>query len=170
MLDGELGQVWNVHGMYVQDWLQQDDRLELAPRSGGSGGALRAVADIGTHWLDLTGWITVAGSRACSPTSTPCIRYAACRPAPSRHTPDAGAVERVDRPMTTEDVAHVLVRYDGRRARAGDDLAGQRGTQEPPLFELDGSEGALAWSSERHEELWLGHRNRPNELLFATPR
>jgi predicted dehydrogenase len=36
-------------------------------------------------------------------------------------------------------------------------------------FELDGAEGALAWSSERPEELWLGHRDRPNELMLRDP-
>lgn len=36
-------------------------------------------------------------------------------------------------------------------------------------LEVDGSAGALAWSSERNEELWLGHRDRPNELLWRDP-
>ena len=37
-------------------------------------------------------------------------------------------------------------------------------------LEVDGSEGALAWDSERPEELWLGHRDRPNEVLLRNPR
>jgi predicted dehydrogenase len=36
-------------------------------------------------------------------------------------------------------------------------------------FEIDGSAGALAWDGERHEELWLGHRDRPNEVVFRNP-
>ena len=36
-------------------------------------------------------------------------------------------------------------------------------------FEVDGSEAALAWAAERHEELWIGHRGRPNELLLRDP-
>jgi predicted dehydrogenase len=36
-------------------------------------------------------------------------------------------------------------------------------------FELDCSEGAAAWDAERHEELWLGHRGRPNEVLLRDP-
>ena len=27
----------------------------------------------------------------------------------------------------------------------------------------------MAWTSERAEELWLGHRGRPNELLLRDP-
>ena len=82
---GDLGRVWNAHGRYVQDWLHEstDWNWRLDPEVGGS---LRAVADIGTHWLDLTGWITVAGSRRCSPTSSPCTRSGTSRPARSRPT------------------------------------------------------------------------------------
>ena len=73
--------------------------------------------------------------------------------------------------MATEDIAHVLLRYeDGTRGQV-DDLAGERGAQEPRCrFELDGSEGALAWNSERHEELWLGHRDRPERDALPRPR
>ena len=35
-------------------------------------------------------------------------------------------------------------------------------------IELDGSAGAIAWDSERNEELWLGHRDRPNETLLRN--
>ena len=27
----------------------------------------------------------------------------------------------------------------------------------------------MAWDGERHEELWLGQRDRPNEVLFRNP-
>jgi predicted dehydrogenase len=33
-------------------------------------------------------------------------------------------------------------------------------------FEIDGSRQAVAWDSERPEELWIGHRDRPNELML----
>ena len=35
-------------------------------------------------------------------------------------------------------------------------------------FEVDGSAGALAWDAERHEELWLGRRDGPNETLLRN--
>jgi len=54
---GGLGEVRLVTGRYFQDWLLYDTdwnwRLE-----GDQGGALRAVGDIGSHWLDLTGFLT----------------------------------------------------------------------------------------------------------------
>jgi predicted dehydrogenase len=36
-------------------------------------------------------------------------------------------------------------------------------------FEIAGSKGSLAWNSERPNELWLGHRDKANELLIRDP-
>ena len=33
---------------------------------------------------------------------------------------------------------------------------------------MDGSAGALAWDSERHEELWLGRRDEPNGIVLRN--
>ena len=55
--DGGIGDVRLVTGRYFQDWLLHDTRLELAPRAR-PGGALRAVGDIGSHWLDLMTFVT----------------------------------------------------------------------------------------------------------------
>ena len=54
----QLGRICNAPGTYAQDWLHHLDRLQLAPLSGARPRPLRAVADIGTHWLDLAGRIT----------------------------------------------------------------------------------------------------------------
>ena len=60
---GEVGRVFNVHGGYVQDWLleETDWNWRLDPEQGG---ALRAVADIGSHWIDLVTFVT--GKRVAS--------------------------------------------------------------------------------------------------------
>ena len=54
---GAIGEPRLVCGSYLQDWLlyPNDWNWRLEPELGGG---LRAVADIGTHWLDLMGWIT----------------------------------------------------------------------------------------------------------------
>ena len=168
VLDGDVGRVWNVHGAYSQDWLHQptDWNWRLDPELGGS---LRAVADIGTHWLDLTSWIAnrrVAAVFADFYTVHP-VRQVPTGPVETYA--DVGDVERADREMTTEDIAHVLLRYeDGSRGQVTISQV-SAGRKNLLSFELDGSEGALAWTSERQEELWLGHRDRPNELLFRDP-
>jgi predicted dehydrogenase len=49
---GELGEIYHVRGAYVQDWLLYDTdwNWRLVPEEGGD---VRAVGDIGTHWMDL---------------------------------------------------------------------------------------------------------------------
>ena len=78
-------------------------------------------------------------------------------------------MERRDAEMTTEDFAHVLLRFEG--GARGSLVISQvsAGRKNSLRFELDGSRGALAWDSERQEELWLGHRDRPNEVLTRNP-
>ena len=54
---GGVGDVRLITGRYFQDWLllETDWNWRLQPERGG---ALRAVGDIGSHWLDLTTFIT----------------------------------------------------------------------------------------------------------------
>jgi predicted dehydrogenase len=161
---GELGAVWNVHGGYLQDWLAtpEDWNWRLEPARGGD---LRAVGDIGSHWMDLAQFVT--GSRivevfADLATTIPVRR----RPVGEVETFSSAAdVERVDAPMSTEDIAHVLVRFEGG-ARGSCVLSQVSfGRKNAIRIEVDGSLGTLAWDGERHEELWLGSREHGNEVL-----
>ena len=164
---GDLGAVWNVHGAYLQDWLAtpEDWNWRLEPTRGGE---LRAVGDIGSHWMDLAQFVTgrrITELLADLATAIPVRR----RPVGEVETfADAADVERVDAPMATEDLAHILVRFeDGAR---GSCVLSQVsfGRKNALRLEVDGSLGALAWDGERHEELWLGHRDRGNELLLRN--
>jgi predicted dehydrogenase len=165
---GALGDVWNVHGGYLQDWLlyPTDWNWRLEPEKGG---ALRAVADIGSHWMDLAQWVTgrrIEAVFADLTTALPVRR----RPAGEVETfAAAGDVERVEAPMTTEDIANLLFRLEGGCAGAAVVSQVSAGRKNSLRLEVDGSEGALAWDGERHEELWLGHRDRPNEMLLRNP-
>jgi predicted dehydrogenase len=160
----ELGAVWNVHGGYLQDWLAtpEDWNWRLVPERGGD---LRAVADIGSHWLDLAQFVTgmpIVEVFADLMTTIPVRR----RPVGEVETfASAADVERVDAPMSTEDVAHILVRFEGG-ARGSCVLSQVSfGRKNSLRIEVDGSRGTLAWDAERHEELWLGSRERGNEVL-----
>ncbi|MGH3017668.1 MAG: Gfo/Idh/MocA family protein [Gaiellaceae bacterium] len=165
---GALGDVWNVHGGYLQDWLlyPTDWNWRLEPEKGG---ALRAVADIGSHWMDLAQWVTGRRIEAVFADFTTALPVRQ-RPAGEVETfAAAGEVERVEAPMTTEDIAHLLFRLE--RGGVGAAVISQvsAGRKNSLRLEVDGSEGALAWDAERHEELWLGHRDRANEMLLRNP-
>jgi len=167
---GALGTVHAVHGSYLQDWLLLDTdwnwRLEPA-----RGGALRAVADIGTHWLDMACWVTgqpVARLLADFSTIHPVRR----RPVGEVKTfagKGAAPVARVPVAMDTEDQAAILVRL--ANGAIGTLMVSQvsAGRRNALSFQVDGSDGSLAWSSEEPNRLWLGHRDRPNELLDKDP-
>jgi predicted dehydrogenase len=166
--DGVVGEVWNVHGGYLQDWLllPTDWNWRLEPAKGGE---LRAVADIGSHWLDLVQFVVgrrVESLLADLATTIPVRR----RPAREIETFAAAEdVEREDAPIGTEDFAHILLRFEG--GTRGSLVISQvsAGRKNSLRFEIDGSQGAVAWDSERNEELWLGHRGKPNEHLLRDP-
>ena len=164
---GEVGDVWNVHGGYLQDWLALPTdwnwRLETE-----KAGELRAVGDIGSHWMDLTQFVTglrIVEVFADLATVLPTRR----RPKGEVETFASGDdVEREDAAMSTEDLAHILVRFEN--GARGSLVVSQVsfGRKNSLRFEVDGSAGAIAWDAERNEELWLGRRDSPNETLLRN--
>jgi predicted dehydrogenase len=165
--DGALGAIWNVHGSYLQDWLLRptDWNWRLEPERGGE---LRAVGDIGSHWLDLVQFVTgrrIVGVLADLHTVLPVRR----RPTGPVQTFAQAEAEGEDVAIATEDLAHVLLRFEGSARGALVVSQVSAGRKNMLAFELDGADAALAWNSERPEELWLGHRDRPNEVLLRDP-
>jgi len=166
--EGGLGDVRLVTGHYFQDWLLLDTdwNWRLEPEQGG---ALRAVADIGSHWLDLMSFIT--GQRISA------VMADLATFIPVRHQP-AGPVETfsldrstetVPREIRTEDAATILLRFaNGARGTVAISQL-SAGRKNSLQYEIDGSTSAAAWDSEQPDRLWIGHRGRPNEQLFRDP-
>ncbi len=170
VLAGELGEVRLISGGYLQDWLLFDTdwnwRLDPA-----EGGRLRAIGDIGSHWLDLVTFVTgqPVQSVLADLATFIGVRRVPVGPVETFSGKAGPAGETVPREITTEDAAGVLVRYaNGARgvATMSQVSAGRRNRIH---LEVDGAAAALAWDGERPEELWLGHRERPNELLLRDP-
>lgn len=167
---GDIGAPRLVSGHYLQDWLLLDTdwnwRLD-AERQGG----LRAVADIGTHWIDLVGFVT--GQRVvevCADLHT--FITERNRPAGDVETFAAttvGDVERVREPMASDDAAGLLLRFDGG-ARATCTISQvSAGRKNSAQWEVDGATSALSWTSDSPERLWIGHRGRANEVVEKDP-
>lgn len=165
---GALGDVRLVTGHYFQDWLLHDTdwNWRLVPEEGG---ALRAVGDIGSHWLDLMTFVT---GRRVEQVMADLATFI-----PVRHQP-AGPVETfstdrsretVAREIRTEDAATILLRFEGgARGMVGVSQVSP-GRKNSLRYEVDGSAAAAAWDSESPDQLWLGRRDAPNEILLRNP-
>jgi predicted dehydrogenase len=165
---GAIGQVRLVHGSFLQDWLlfPTDWNWRLESKLGGD---LRAVSDIGTHWLDLMMWMT--GSKV----SELCADLATVLP--SRKRPKgrvetfqkAGNAETEEVLITTEDYASVLLRFENDAHGVMSVSQVSAGRKARLWFEIDGSEGSLAFDSESPNSLWIGRRDRASEVLPKDP-
>jgi predicted dehydrogenase len=161
---GQLGDIRLVTGRYFQDWLflDTDWNWRLDPAEGGE---LRAFGDIGTHWVDLVSFIT--GSRVSAVlaelvTAIP-VRHAPAGPVETFST--ERATDTVARAMTTDDIALLLLRFaNGARGSVAISQV-SAGRKNSLQYEIDGSRSSAAWDSETPDHLWLGHRERPNEVL-----
>jgi predicted dehydrogenase len=162
---GEVGDIRLISGGYLQDWLlfDTDWNWRLDPAAGGS---LRAVGDIGSHWIDLVTFLTGRHVEAVMADLTTFIGVRKQPTGPVETFSGASAGETVDTVMETEDAAGILLRLTGGARAVVTISQVSAGRRNRLSWEIDGSESALAWHSEAPEELWLGHRGRPNELLL----
>src|SRR5947209_2945866 len=165
---GLIGEPRLVHGSFLQDWLfyPTDWNWRLEPELGGR---LRAVSDIGTHWLDLMMWVT--GKRV----TDVCADLATVIPMRKRphgrvetfQQKKAGASDDVK--ITTDDYASILLRFEDSLRGVVTVSQVSAGRKARLWFEVDGSEGSLAWDSESPNTLWIGHRIEPNQNMIKDP-
>ena len=166
---GAIGEPRLVSGSYLQDWLllPTDWNWRLEP---GKAGALRAIADIGSHWFDLARFVMgrrVVEVMADLYTLVPVRRHP---PGPVETFASTSSDQYlIEEPMTSDDAAGILLRFD-------DDAKGvltvsqvSAGRKNSVSIEVAGSESAIAWSSEDSDRLWIGHRGRANEILHRDP-
>jgi predicted dehydrogenase len=159
-----------VQGTYSQDWLLYDTdwnwRVDAA-----AGGPSRAMADIGSHWFDMAEHIS--GQRVRSLCADLQTFYPTRKRPKTRTETFAGkllSADDVDEiPITTEDFGAVVFQL-GELAR-GSMTASQvsAGRKNGLSIEMYGTKSSVAWNQERPDELWIGHRNTPNQLIMKDP-
>lgn len=167
---GELGEIIHVNGSYMQDWLfwDTDYNWRLLPSEGGK---LRAVADIGTHWMDLVSFVLGAHiDSVFSVLST--FHKTRKRPVGEVQTfSKAGAsTQYVPYHVETEDFANVLLKFGN--GVPGNLAVSQvaAGRKNCIRIEIYGSRKSAWWCSENPEILQMGNRDTANEVAFrGTP-
>jgi predicted dehydrogenase len=167
---GDVGHIYAVHGSYLQDWLllANDWNWRLVPELSGES---RAVADVGSHWCDLVQFITgLKIIRVMADLVT--IHPVRKRPKVEVET-YAGKVLRPedleDVPINTEDYGSILLEFDSGAHGVLTVNQCAAGRKNRLYFEIDGSKCALAWNQERPNELWVGRRDGPNQMILKDP-
>jgi predicted dehydrogenase len=167
---GELGDLFILQGSYLQDWLllPTDWNWRLEPSLGGT---LRAVGDIGSHWLDLLTFITGLHAEqvyADFKTFHP-IRKKPARPVETFTGKVLTPEDYIDQPISTEDYATILLHYENGVRGVLTVSQVSSGRKNRLFYEINGSRSSLAWDSERPNELWIGQRSGPNQTLMKDP-
>jgi predicted dehydrogenase len=169
---GDLGELFHFQGSYAQDWLlyPTDFNWRVLDEEGGQ---LRAIGDIGTHWLDLMLFITgleVESVVADLHTVHPVRRRPVSGSSETFKGKEAatrGDLEPV--PITTEDCGSVLLRFKGGARGAMTVSQVTAGRKNCIRFEIAGSRKAVAWDSELAQQLWIGERGEPSRLMLSDP-
>lgn len=166
---GDIGEPIFISGSYHQDWLlwETDWNWRLRPEEGGQ---LRAVADIGSHWLDLTRFISGRDVNAVMADLHTLIPLRRHPPGSVESFASAGqGSELIEEVMTSDDAAGILLRYDGGTRGAATISQVSAGEKNSVRYEIAGREGAISWFSQHPDQLHIGHRGRPNEVLYRDP-
>ena len=161
---GDLGAIRFVTGHYHQDWLAKPTDWNWRLESD-MGGALRSVGDIGTHWIDLTSFVT--GLRAVS------VMAELATFVPERQKPTgpvetfstaAGATQTTA--IDTDDAAMIVIRYEGGARGVMSTSQINMGRKNSLQWDVAGASASLAWDSETPDHLFIGHRDAPNQTLM----
>ncbi len=167
---GELGEIIHVNGSYLQDWLLKDTdyNWRLLPQEGGK---LRAVADIGTHWMDMASFVLGA---PVTEVFADLVTWHKTRRRPLGEVQTfakAGARTRyVNYRVATEDFANVLLRFGSGACGSLGVSQVAAGRKNCIRIEIYGTRKSAEWCSESPETIRFGRRDEANEVAFrASP-
>ncbi len=167
---GELGEVLDIEGSYLQDWLfyDTDYNWRLEPDYSGRS---RAIADIGSHWMDLVEYVS-----GCSISEVNAdfrtvhnIRKKPRTAVATYSNMTSNATDYDEVPINTEDYASVLLGFENGARGVLTVSQVAAGRKNRLYYEIHGTKATVAWESERPNEVWIGRRNRPNEQVFKDP-
>lgn len=164
---GDLGPIIHVNGSYMQDWLLKDTDYNWRLLAD-EGGQLRAVGDIGTHWLDTITFILGCNvSELLADLST--FHTTRKRPVGEVQTfSNTAPKEVVEFKVDTEDFANILLKFENN---ARGNLAVSQvaaGRKNCIRFEVYGAKQSVSWDSENPDQLLFGRRDQANAIAMRS--
>ncbi|WP_299988664.1 Gfo/Idh/MocA family protein [uncultured Ruegeria sp.] len=164
VMAGDLGDIRFVTGHYHQDWLAKPTdwnwRLESE-----MGGTLRSVGDIGTHWVDLTSFVTGLKATSVLAELTTFIPERQ-KPLGPVETFASGTGETESVHIDTDDAAMILIRYENGARGVMSTSQVNIGRKNSLQWDIAGAKASAAWDSETPDHLFIGHRDAPNQTLM----
>jgi predicted dehydrogenase len=165
---GDLGKVRIVAGTYFQDWLSNTTDYSWRLEKSESGDS-NITADLGSHWFDLVQFTTglkITDVLADFSTIIP------VRKKPKRQVlafEKVGKEDTEDFKVEVEDYSAILFRLSN--GAPGSFITSQTcaGRKSDTEFQIYGDKCSLAWNHKRSNELWIGYREKPNEILIENP-
>lgn len=167
---GQVGDIYTIHGGYLQDWLYYDTDYSwrLEPEFTG---ASRAFADIGSHWIDLVEFIT--GLKVTEVLADFAVFHKTRKKPLKKIDTYSGMALRPEDyeevPVDTEDYATVLFHLEGGAHACCNISQVFAGRKNQMVVALAGSKCALEWDSENSNALWIGRRDTNNGELVKDP-
>ena len=168
--NGELGEIFSVSGSYQQEWmLYQTDYNWRADAK--KGGVARAVADIGSHWIDTAQYITGLSIRkVCADFGTFYkTRKKSLKPIETYSGKLIQNTDYEEVEIETEDYASVLLHFENNAHGNFTVNQAAAGRKNRLYFEIYGSKQSVSWSSERPNEFWIGSRDTANHMFLKDP-
>lgn len=168
---GEIGQVHSVFGSYFQDWLLFDTDYNWRLDKEQSGNS-NTMADIGSHWLDLIQFVTnarIVEVMADLRTILPIRKRSLSKTVTFEKQNSNNEKQLEEVPIELDDYGSVLVHFDNGSAGTFSVCqlcAGRKCTIDVQIY---GTQSSLAWNHETSTQLWSGHRDAPNQILFENP-
>lgn len=167
---GKVGSIYHANGSYTQDWLylNTDWNWRLQPELSGDS---RAVADIGSHWLDCIQF--VSGEKIVKVYShLHTVHKSRMKPKKEVETYSGKLLTADDyepAPINTEDYATVLFEFENGGVGSFNVSQVFAGRKNRLFYELAGSKCSLAWDQENPNEMTIGYREKANEILVKDP-
>ena len=168
---GDLGKIIHVQGHFFQDWLLHDTdyNWRVLAREGGK---LRAVGDIGTHWVDAVSFIL--GAKAESVFAV-LETFHKTRRRPRGEVKTFAKVDPADMvpyKVDTEDFGSLLLKFgrashgfaDGVHANASISQVAA-GWKCSLALGIYGTKASVRWDLQQPNEIIVGRRDEPNQIL-----